>query len=60
MFQGTGLYNGEPRTMIYSVVSGDQARRLTRKVRAADASAFISAVKTDQISVGSHKTVLYL
>lgn len=50
MFSGTGLYNGEPRTLIYSVVSGDQVRNLTKQVRKIDGSAFINTVKTDQIS----------
>lgn len=50
MFSGTGLYNGESRTLIYSVVSGDQVRNLTKQVRKIDGSAFINTVKTDQIS----------
>ena len=50
MFSGTGLYNGEPRTLIYSVVSGEQVRNLTRQVREIDGSAFVNTVKTDQIS----------
>ncbi len=50
MFSGTGLYNGEPRTLIYSVVSGEQVRNLTKQVREIDGSAFVNTVKTDQIS----------
>lgn len=50
LFYGTGLYNGEPRTMIYSVISGDQVKKLTKKVREADPKAFINILKTDQVA----------
>lgn len=50
LFYGTGLYNGEPRTMIYSVISGDQVKKLTKKVREVDPKAFINILKTDQVA----------
>lgn len=50
LFQGTGLYNGQPRSMIYSVISGNQAKRITRQAREIDPQAFINVLKTDQVS----------
>ena len=50
LFQGTGLYNGEPRSMIYSVIAGDQVKKVTRAVRAIDPKAFVNILKTDQVA----------
>lgn len=50
LFRGTGLYNGKPRDMIYSVISGDQAKTIVKEVRRIDPNAFINIVKTDQIT----------
>lgn len=49
LFEGTGLYNGEPRSMLYSVISGDQVKQLTRRVREIDPKAFINVLKTDLV-----------
>lgn len=49
LFEGTGLYNGEPRSMLYSVISGDQVKQLTKRVRQIDPKAFINILKTDQV-----------
>ena len=56
LFQGTGLYNGEPRSMIYSVIAGDQVKRVTRAVRAIDPKAFINILKTDQVAGNFYQT----
>ncbi len=50
MFHGTGLYNGEPRTMLYTVISGDQVKEMTKTVREIDPHAFINVIKTDQVA----------
>lgn len=50
LFQGTGLYNGQPRSMIYSVIAGDQVKKVTKAVRAIDPHAFINILKTDQVA----------
>lgn len=50
LFHGTGLYNGEPRSMIYSVISGDEAKKVTKQVHEADPHAFINILKTDQVA----------
>ncbi len=49
LFEGTGLYNGEPRSMLYSVISGDQVKQLTKRVREIDPKAFVNVLKTDQV-----------
>lgn len=50
LFQGTGLYKNEQRSMIYSVVSGEELRRVVRDVRSVDANAFINAQHTDSLT----------
>ena len=49
LFQGTGLYRNEPRSMIYTVVSGDDVRRLVHEIRQVDPHAFINAQHTDSL-----------
>lgn len=50
LFHGTGLWGGQPRSMIYSVIAGDQVKTITRKVRQIDPHAFVNILKTDQVS----------
>lgn len=50
LFRGTGLYNGEERDMLYSVIAGDQVKQITRAVRDIDPRAFINILKTDQVA----------
>lgn len=50
LFRGTGLYNGEERDMIYSVISGDQVKQITHAVHDIDPHAFINILKTDQVA----------
>ena len=50
MFCGTGLYNGAPREMIYSVISSDQVKDVTKMVHEIDERAFINIIKTDQVA----------
>ncbi|MCF2661425.1 YitT family protein [Pseudoflavonifractor phocaeensis] len=49
LIEGVGLYNGAPCVMIYSVVSYNQIRSLTRKVRQADPKAFVNVLRTDKL-----------
>ena len=49
LFKGTGLYRNEPRSMIYTVVSGDDVRRLVHEIRQTDPHAFINAQHTDSL-----------
>lgn len=50
LFNGTGLYKNEPRSMIYTVLSGEDIRRVVRDVRAVDPHAFINAQRTDSLT----------
>ena len=50
LFEGTGLYKNEPRSMIYTVLSGDEVRRVVRDVRAVDPHAFINTQRTDSLT----------
>ncbi len=49
LFQGTGLYRNQPRSMIYTVVAGDELRRLIHEIRKVDPNAFINAQHTDSL-----------
>lgn len=48
-FNGVGGYEREGRTMIYSVVSSDEVKRVVHAIRKVDERAFINTVKTDQL-----------
>ncbi len=50
LFNGTGLYRGEPRSMIYTVLAGDDTRRVVRDVRQVDPHAFINTQHTDSLT----------
>jgi len=49
MFCGTGLYNGEEQKMIYSVVTTDQVKEISRAAHSVDPKAFINVVKTETL-----------
>ena len=50
LFQGIGLYRNEPRSMIYTVRSGEEIRLVVRDVHAVDPHAFINAQRTDSLT----------
>ena len=49
LFKGIGLYKGQERRMIYSVVSSDEIRRVVAKIKTADPGAFINIVKSEEV-----------
>ncbi len=49
LFTGKGCYKKEERTMVYSVVSGDEVRKVTNLIREVDEAAFINVIRTEQI-----------
>lgn len=49
IFQGTGCYDNKTRSMVYSVVSTDEVKRVKEAVRLVDPKAFINVIKTDQL-----------
>lgn len=50
LIEGVGLYNGESRVMIYSVVERSLVRRLTKDVRRVDPNAFVNVIKTEKLA----------
>ncbi|MBQ9238754.1 MAG: YitT family protein [Treponema sp.] len=46
---GIGCYKETERTILYSIISADEARKVIRLVRKADPLAFINIVKSEQI-----------
>ena len=49
-FQGTGCFSCEEVSLLYSVVSEEEAKRVIKKVREVDPHAFINIIKTDYIN----------
>lgn len=49
LFKGIGLYRNEPRSMLYSVVSGDDVRGVVRAIHEVDGNAFINTQRTDSL-----------
>lgn len=48
--EGKGCYTDEATSMLYSVVSRDEAKILVKKVRETDPTAFVNIIKTDYIN----------
>ena len=46
---GIGTHENKPRTLIYSVVSSDQVKKVISKVKEVDESVFVNVVKTEQL-----------
>jgi uncharacterized membrane-anchored protein YitT (DUF2179 family) len=49
-FTGTGLYNMEGRTLLYSVVYANEVSGLVNELRKADPGAFLNVIKTEQLN----------
>lgn len=49
-FDGTGCYSDEKTSLIYSVVSREEAKLLVKKVKETDPKAFVNIIKTDYIN----------
>lgn len=49
-FVGKGCYTDEDTSLLYSVVSREEAKLLVKKVREVDPSAFVNIIKTDHIN----------
>ncbi len=47
---GNGCYSGEETSMLYSVVSREEAKLLVKKVHEIDPMAFVNIIKTDYIN----------
>lgn len=44
-----GCYTNQPKTILYSVISGDEAHKISSEVRRADPKAFINVMRSEQI-----------
>lgn len=49
-FEGTGCFSGESMSLLYSVVSEEEAKFLVKKVHEVDPEAFVNIMKTDFIN----------
>jgi uncharacterized membrane-anchored protein YitT (DUF2179 family) len=49
-FNGTGLYNMEGRTLLYSVVYANEVPDLVSELRKVDPDAFLNVIKTEQLN----------
>lgn len=49
-FEGTGCYSDKRLTLLYSVVSREEAKLLVRNVHEVDPHAFVNIIKTDYIN----------
>jgi uncharacterized membrane-anchored protein YitT (DUF2179 family) len=49
-FNGTGLYNMEGRTLLYSVVYANEVPDLVNELRKVDPTAFLNVIKTEQLN----------
>ncbi len=50
LFHGTGLYNGNPRTMLYTVIASNQVKKMIKIIKKIDPHAFINVIKTQRIN----------
>ena len=49
VLDGKGAFAHRARSMVYSVVSGAESKRVIRCVKKADPEAFINAIRTEQL-----------
>ncbi len=49
LVDGVGMYNGEPCTMIYSVLEDSIIRSLSHQVRQVDEKAFVNVLRTEKV-----------
>lgn len=55
LFKGEGLYQQEERSMVYSVVSRAEVRKLVKKVLEVDDHAFINSIRTQSLTGRFHQ-----
>lgn len=49
LFKGVGLYKGEERNLVYSVISSDELHLVIRNIKKVDEKAFIDVVHSDRV-----------
>ncbi|MCM1216977.1 MAG: YitT family protein [Lachnospiraceae bacterium] len=50
ILDGTGSYEHEERNIIYSVVSGEESKKVIGAVKRVDPAAFVNVIKTEELS----------
>ena len=50
LLDGTGMYDGEPRTMIYTVVENSVVRSLSHRIRQVDPKVFVNVLRTEKVA----------
>lgn len=50
ILEGAGSYEHEERNIIYSVVSGEESKRVIQAVKQVDPAAFVNVIKTEELS----------
>lgn len=49
LFKGTGMYERHERSMVYSVIAGDELGKVMRAIKSVDPRAFVNVVRTEQV-----------
>ena len=49
ILEGVGLYNGEPRAIVYTVLEDSRVRWFTHQVRQIDPTAFVNVLRTEKV-----------
>jgi len=49
LFKGVGLYKGEERNLVYSVISSDELHSVIRNIKKVDEKAFIDVIYSDRV-----------
>ncbi|MBR5789767.1 MAG: YitT family protein, partial [Lachnospiraceae bacterium] len=48
-FEGTGCYQGEEKSLVYSVVTSNEVRKMVDEIHDTDPEAFVNVLKTEYI-----------
>ncbi len=52
---GVGTHENKPRTLVYSVVSSEQVKKVISKIKEIDENVFVNVVKTEQLDGNFYK-----
>lgn len=55
LFKGTGMFQRQERSMVYSVIAGDELGRVMSAIRNVDPNAFVNVIRTEQIGGSFYK-----
>ena len=49
LFKGEGMFERQERSMVYSVIAGDELGKVMRAIKTVDPNAFVNVVRTEQV-----------